>query len=309
MIDILLATYNGEKYLPYLLSSIENQTCKEWNLIVSDDGSTDKTLYILHDFEEKYENKVKIYYNKSGSAKKNFLSMLKYAKSDYIMFCDQDDIWIKNKISNMLECIKNKERQEGKNMPILIASDLKVVDERLNIINESFYKYVRFNYDFSVNALMCQNKIPGCSMLFNKELLKILSRDINSDYITMHDSWVALLATIYGKIFFIDEPLVLYRQHDSNSVGVENVNKLSYKIKRLRDGKEIKKENMDRIIEVRYLYELYGNSMNKKKEKLVKKYSELYQENRMGYRISCIKNKFLKHTLKRTIIQLVFCHK
>ena len=225
------------------------------------------------------------------------------------MFCDQDDIWIKNKISNMLECIKNKERQEGKNMPILIASDLKVVDERLNIINESFYKYVRFNYDFSVNALMCQNKIPGCSMLFNKELLKILSRDINSDYITMHDSWVALLATIYGKIFFIDEPLVLYRQHDSNSVGVENVNKLSYKIKRLRDGKEIKKENMDRIIEVRYLYELYGNSMNKKKEKLVKKYSELYQENRMGYRISCIKNKFLKHTLKRTIIQLVFCHK
>lgn len=309
MIDILLATYNGEKYLPNLLSSIENQTYKEWTLIVSDDSSTDGTLEILDEFSRKFDNKVQIYQNKNGGAKNNFFSMLKYVKHEYIMFCDQDDIWLSNKLSVMINIMMKTEQNLGLCTPILVASDLKVVDSELNIISSSFYEYSDFNYNFSINQLMCQNKIPGCSMMFNRSLYHLASKELETRYICMHDSWFSLLAAIFGEIVFINEQLILYRQHEANSVGASKDDSINKKIKKLLNSNQIRKENMDRIIEVKYLYELYNKDMELNKKQIVEKFADLYNASRWKYRSMCIKNKFLKFPLKRMIIQLIYCHR
>ncbi|MDD4782006.1 MAG: glycosyltransferase, partial [Tissierellia bacterium] len=129
MIDILLASYNGEKYIGEQIESILNQTYQDWFLYIKDDCSIDNTLDIALEYERKYIDKIKVIKSDipSGSAKNNFFSMLPYSQNDYIMTCDQDDIWLPNKIELTFNKMKDVEK-ENSNIPILIHTDLKVVD-------------------------------------------------------------------------------------------------------------------------------------------------------------------------------------
>jgi glycosyltransferase involved in cell wall biosynthesis len=241
MIDILLASYNGEKYIGKQIESVINQTNQDWFLYIKDDCSIDSTLDIVLEYERKYKDKIKVIKsdNPSGSAKNNFFSMLQYSENNYIMTCDQDDIWLPDKIELTYDKMKNIEK-ENPDIPILVHTDLKVVDENLGIINDSLFKMqnIDSNRD-QLNHLLVQNIVTGCTVMVNRKLLDYIQR-IPKNAI-MHDWWMAIIASCFGKIFFIDEPTVLYRQHAQNNVGAKKVNSAEYIINILRNIENIKK--------------------------------------------------------------------
>ena len=108
MIDILMATYNGEKYIEEQIISILKQSVCDWNLIIQDDCSNDKTVDIIKKYAERYPDKIKYYLRKhqSGSAYKNFFSMIKYSNAEYVMFADQDDVWKEDKIEKQVSFLE-----------------------------------------------------------------------------------------------------------------------------------------------------------------------------------------------------------
>jgi len=239
---ILLATYNGEKYLFEQLESIICQTYTNWQLIVHDDNSRDNTVSIIKRYEKEYPNKI-IFLDDNvscGGAKENFTYLLNSIDDnfDYVMFCDQDDIWLDNKIEVTLQKMIEVENNHI-NKPILIHTDLKVVDEKLNIISDSMFKYQKLNiiYQNSIYDLAIQNIITGCTMMINAKLA-FLSKYIPQDAV-MHDWWISLITLKnQGKIAFLKESTILYRQHSSNEVGSKKIN-IFYYIKRLSSIQDI----------------------------------------------------------------------
>lgn len=219
-IDILLATYNGEKYLSEQIESIIQQTYQEWNLIIHDDGSEDGTIEIIKKYTNQYQHKIKFINDgiKTGGAKNNFAHLLNFSKAPYIMFCDQDDVWLDKKIELFMSSMQKAEKENG-NIPLVVFSDLQVVDESLNIISESMMSSQRLlpwiANDF--NLLKTMNVITGCAMMFNAKAREVASPISNSA--VMHDWWVALIVAKYGKNIYLDSATILYRQHDGNSIG------------------------------------------------------------------------------------------
>ncbi len=219
-----MATYNGEKFLKDQIESILNQSYSNWMLLIHDDGSEDETLFFIRHYCNKYPDKIILIEDniKHGCPKKNFAHIFNIAKLkfdfDYIMFSDQDDIWLEDKIEitlrNMLKIEKHYQ-----NTPIIVHTDLKIVDSYLNIISDSFWKYQRINpCNNSISCLLLENTVTGCTMMINKFLYERIF--YFPDEAIMHDWWTALICVSFkGHIIPIEKPTVLYRQHEKNDTG------------------------------------------------------------------------------------------
>ena len=205
LIYILLSSYNGEKYIEEQIRSLINQTYKNWKLLIRDDGSSDTTLDIIKKLEKTDKRISLIKSNGNLGSCQSFLELVAYTKKhfkpEYIMFCDQDDVWLKNKIKNAISLMKEKEKIEPE-IPILIHTDLIVVDENLKIISKSLWKYQKTNPDKNKFRLLLNvNVTAGCTMLLNKKLIdKIYNGPNNSSF---HDAWITLIAAAFGKIYKI----------------------------------------------------------------------------------------------------------
>lgn len=307
MIDILMATYNGEKYIEEQINSILNQTTSDWKLYIRDDGSSDNTVDIIEKFVQRYPDKIFfIKDNKKGlGAKLNFGELIKMSSSDYCMFCDQDDVWINDKIEKTLREMNNMESKYGKNTPILIHTDLLVVNENLEIIDNSFFKYQGINPNRnSLNNLLFSNTVTGCTMMLNKELTKLIK--IIPEESMMHDWWIALVAAYLGKIYTINEPTIMYRQHSNNTLGAVKKNK-TISIKRfIRNKKEHKIFTKNIIKQSLIINKLFGQSIGNQNSKVIKALIELENKSFLGKRISLIKNNLLKGSIKQNILLLIY---
>ncbi|MFA6303642.1 MAG: glycosyltransferase family 2 protein [Legionella sp.] len=211
---IFLATFNGEKFLKEQLNSIKNQTYNNWELWVSDDGSSDNTLTILQQFQELVGNVVHIVSGPRQGYVANFLSLLckDEIKADYYAFCDQDDIWGPSKLQHALECLASMPNEK----PLLYCSRTKLIDEKGSFIGYSsfFTKPPSF-----LNALV-QNIAGGNTMVFNNVSIKLLRCAGFNPHIVCHDWWLYLLVTgAGGSVFYDSYPSVLYRQHNANLIG------------------------------------------------------------------------------------------
>lgn len=218
-VDIIMATYNGEKYLVEQIDSIITQTYDNWSLIISDDGSDDSTVEIIRSFEQIDERINLVNVNRQGGIVQNFSKALNYSKSPYVMFSDQDDVWHKDKISIMIQKIAELEGKHGNNIPILGFSDLCLVDSSGNIVHESFYRYNKLNpiNNCDPRYLAWRSTVYGCTVIFNKALLKLaMPLPYN---VPMHDQWFALLSACCGVVFYESRELIHYRQHSDNIVG------------------------------------------------------------------------------------------
>ena len=242
MVTILLATLNGEKYLKAQLESIAAQTYENWQLVVGDDGSTDQTLEILKEFQKEHPNQVTIYENNPpfGSAKGNFINLLRNSYGPHFMFCDQDDVWKRDKIYLTLQKMEALETRYGDKVPILVHSDLSVVDENLEMVAESFFQYANLPKRVMLNRLIVQNSVTGCTVMINRCLQQFFLRQLPIPKIIMHDYWAALIAKVFGKIGFVNEPTMLYRQHGHNSVGAKDAMNVKFLYGRLKEGKNSK---------------------------------------------------------------------
>lgn len=223
---VLLSTYNGEKYLKEQLESIISQDVDCFvKIYIRDDGSNDKTWSIIKEYEERYPTQIISESGENLGIHRSFLYMIKNSVSaDYYAFCDQDDVWKIDKLKKTIEVI----RREDKKVPVLVYSGYLVVDDKLKLIK---YEFPDTNESTkSIIQILCHNKIPGCTEVFNSSLIKIL-QCIEIDALRMHDSYVCAVAYIYGKVFAIDEGLILYRQHNGNALGYNKTRKFSKRVK------------------------------------------------------------------------------
>lgn len=220
-IDILLAAFNGEQFLTDQINSILNQTHLNWRLMIRDDGSKDSTLSIIYDFKKRYPDKIVVIEDNRGNlgACGNFAALFEHAEADYVMFCDQDDVWMPRKIELTLGKMTELVRQFGDLVPLLVYADMKVVDKDMKIIADSYWKYQAFNPENGkvLSRLLVSNVIIGCTVMVNRKL-RDLSLPFTKDTL-MHDWWAGLVSLALGKNDFIEEPTVLYRQHEANVVG------------------------------------------------------------------------------------------
>ncbi|WP_312993456.1 glycosyltransferase family 2 protein [Chryseobacterium flavum] len=246
-VSILLATYNSEKYIGELLDSLISQTYTQWDLNIHDDGSSDDTLNILNEYV-KQDKRINILSNvpqKRGAAG-SFMELLNSTDADYYFFCDHDDVWLPDKIEKMLSVITFMAK-EFPNIPLIVHTDLKVVDENLQTIHPSFWKSSGIKPHLLKRKRISQvfNFVTGCAMCFNKQA-KIVSFPY-PDNIPMHDWWITL-CTIEnsGKIFEIPEPYILYRQHSKNEVGAKTV-KFSYFLNKIFDLKNTLRKQYEQI--------------------------------------------------------------
>lgn len=215
-VDILLATYNGARYLKEQLDSILNQTYSDFRLIISDDKSTDKTRSIIEEYAEK-DSRIEYYFQENNlGVIKNFEFLMKKVENKYFMFSDQDDIWKENKIEKSIETLE-KENAD------LVYSDLEVVDKSLNTIYKSYWKLKGLDKKIkkynNFEALYLNNFITGCTMLSKKEFINDILPLPNKSKYVLHDYWVALIISQKGKLAYIKEPLIKYRQHKDNKIG------------------------------------------------------------------------------------------
>lgn len=238
-IAILMATYNGEKYICQQIDSILSQTCKDWELYIHDDGSTDNTIAAVENYVEKYPDKIHLIDGKStGGAKYNFFYMFGQVEAPYYMTCDQDDVWLDKKIE--LTCDKMLTIENKADVPCLVYTELRVVDSELNTIADTMSEYQSLDcHKRTINQFILQNSVTGCTMMVNMALRDKMLHITDIDNTIMHDWWAALVAAQFGKTAFIDEPTILYRQHGDNSLGALGINKLSYIVRRVWQKKQI----------------------------------------------------------------------
>jgi len=225
-IDILLATYNGAAFLEPQLDSIEAQTHKNWRLIARDDGSTDRTLEILSAFQARHARKVEILADDDGNLGlvRNFSRLMEHSDAPYTTFCDQDDVWIPEKLELCLEKMRELEREHGAETPLLVFTDLTVVDEGLRVIHPSFWRYQKLdpNGGRSFSQLLVMNVVTGCAALANRSLARIAAPVPSQARV--HDWWMALTVAAFGYLAPLFEPTVLYRQHGNQSIGAKALN-------------------------------------------------------------------------------------
>lgn len=236
-IVVLLATYNGKNYLRQQLDSLLNQTFDNFRIVVHDDGSTDGTIDILNEYRDNNPEKIELLHGQScGSAKANFLWMLKKEEADVYFFCDQDDVWHETKIEKSLKAL------EDLSEPACVFSDMWVVDENLNEISDSFIRYIgREPGNTAYTQILIDNPAAGCTMCFNRALRDLtveLLPKLDLENIPMHDALVLALASITGEVKAIDEPLVYYRQTGNNIMGAVTESDSDKRNRNVSDFKE-----------------------------------------------------------------------
>lgn len=274
MIDILLATYNGEKYIAEQIESILHQTFQDFRIILRDDGSTDNTLSIARRYEAEYPKQIRVFQNQpaTGEARKNFFRLLSDADSDYVMFCDQDDIWNPDKIEITLRRMKKLESEvaseqeadnentgDGNRIPLLVHTDLSVVDGEGKMLAASFQRYMNLPVRKTLNQLIIQNYVTGCTVMVNRCLVDYMKQAEQIEDVLMHDHWAALIASVFGRMVYLDIPTMQYRQHGNNSVGAKDARSISYLYGRFRKGrKQFRRELLHSARQIGYFIKIYG---------------------------------------------------
>jgi glycosyltransferase involved in cell wall biosynthesis len=220
-IAILLATYNGEKYLDEQMRSLFAQTYRNFVVIARDDHSSDRTPAILARWAEENPDRMIVVSDERGNlgSRNNFSLLMEHCQSPYFAFCGQDDIWMPRKLEVSIKTIQQMESRFGRAVPILVHSDVKIVDDGLQEISQSYfvYKSIDITRDTRLDHLLWNNVVVGCSLMANRVLLELAS-PVPQDF-PFEDWWVALVAASCGAIQTILEPTVLYRQHGNNQVG------------------------------------------------------------------------------------------
>jgi glycosyltransferase involved in cell wall biosynthesis len=217
---ILMACYNGEKYLEQQLESLAQQTHKNWRLIASDDGSTDSTIQILKKYQQFWgTKKLEIRQRSKADFVQNFLSMACDPKvhADYYAFCDQDDVWLPEKLAVAVQCLAENEKSS---IPQLYCGRTAYVRDDL----KPYLYSPHFIFPKSFRNALVQCVAGGNTMVFNQTTKNMLE-DIGSVPTPSHDWWLYQIVTgAGGYVYYESKPYILYRQHPNSLVGSNSSN-------------------------------------------------------------------------------------
>ncbi|MEK7260048.1 MAG: glycosyltransferase family 2 protein [Pseudomonadota bacterium] len=233
-IAILLPTWNGEKFLAEQLDSLLAQTYQNFVVVIRDDGSSDGTPTLIAQYAAAHPHHIHVLVSDGQNlgASGSFSWLMNYALQHkqtlglgraWLMFCDQDDVWMPQKIAVSMQRMQALQ-QKHPGTPALVHSDLRVVDEQRHLLAPSFVTYqglepLRNNF----GRMIVSNTVTGCTALLNEELVELACPV--PEGAVMHDWWLALVASAFGHIDYIDEALVEYRQHGRNTIGAREYQK------------------------------------------------------------------------------------
>jgi glycosyltransferase involved in cell wall biosynthesis len=309
---ILMSVYNGSRFLEQQIRSLLNQSYKDWTLFIRDDCSTDNSINIIKDFS-RVDNRIKLVKDQLGNlgASASFSYLLeKYASdADYIFFCDQDDVWIDDKVEILLEKIIVVEKTYSSNYPILIFSDLSVINAEGKQICHSLWKYQDINPNrIKLNQLLVENCVTGCSIVINQKL-RMISVPISQNAI-MHDWWLTLFACLFGHIHHVESCLVNYRQHENNTLGAVKVDflNLSRKLLNLLLGDaKLESQAVQRTqVQAKALAEACCGKIENNKLSCIQDYYGLKESDFFQKKIIILKHRFTRNNFLRSIYFLLF---
>ena len=295
-----MATFNGEEHISSQIDSLFCQSIPDFTIHASDDCSTDSTWDILKSYSRKFPDKIKISRRdkNSGAAKFNFLEMMSRIQDDYVMLCDQDDVWHKDKIKATLAKMQELEARYP-TIPILVHTDLQIVDQNLKLIHPSYKTYMHANFDrTALHQVLIQNTFAGCTAMYNRALCKLLAK--TPYYCVAHDWWLQLVASAFGKIGYVSEPTMLYRQHGKNEIGTKNIRSISYKLKMLSKGRHIKNAIHSTFRQADCFLQVFENSLSKSQKDTVERYCSIPNMGRLRrwrtiYGLKAYKNGFSRN--------------
>lgn len=285
---VLMPTYNGERYLAAQIDSILAQEGVKVSLLFSDDGSTDGTLSLLEGFDI-------LPFERRLGPSQNVSRLLEHT-APYVALADQDDVWERDKLVLSLQKMGELEALYGRETPLLVHTDLKVVDKELRESAPSFFSYNKF-HGGGLNQLLMQNTVTGCTLLMN-EALASLATPIPPEAI-MHDWWIALVASAFGKIGVINRPLVHYRQHGSNAIGATTYFDLA-KIGRFRKMRDRK------FLQAAVFLNRYRERMTLEQVEMFEAFCNLRHQSYFATRATLLKYGFYGDGFFRRVFTLIF---
>ena len=297
-VDILMATYNGERFVGEQIESIQAQTYGKWRLLVSDDCSSDGTLDVVRRYAAGDE-RIRIVSEgvRYGGAKENFFALMGKYEAPYAMFCDQDDVWLPEKVEKSLTAMRALEEEHSVAVPLLVFCDMKVVDSELNVIHESFEKSSRFDPSrLAFPQLAALNVAAGCCQCFNEKLVETCLACADATDIEIHDWWTMLVASALGAISYIDEPLSLYRQHGQNEVGANDFNPVG----RASDQNFMEEQFRAAIAQVALFCETYEEHMSENDKSAAKSFASVVDAKTcMGGVVQLMRSRCLKPGIRK----------
>lgn len=354
MITVLMASYNGSRYIKQQMDSILAQDVEDIHILVSDDGSTDGTREMLKEYEESRRDQVLVLFRKkpSGGAADHFLKLLKlmaevdhvpeagcnpaadhdpgalYALggllseyevtqgqaahlrrlsgAGYFMLSDQDDVWMPQKARMLSDKIKEMEGKPGHgSRPLLVHSDLTVTDEELRPIADSFFRYQKISPERTrLPQLLVQNNVTGGAVMVSRSMLPYL-KEIPGVCL-MHDAWLALIASCFGEIGWVDLPLYYYRQHGGNTLGAEKGDSLDSARARVKDGSSARENYRKMFGQADSFYRMFHSCLSREQQEILEAFIRLPRCGRLGKIGLIVKYGFTKNTLVRTLGQMLF---
>lgn len=284
MINIILCSYKGGPYIKAQRESILSQkTTEEFRLY-------------------EYDDEIR----QSGSATLNFLSAIKEVpEADYYMLSDQDDVWHEDKIEKLAGFIRGNDTGS----PLLAFSDAAVVSNDLKVISDSFVRYQDISPDRTgFNRLLLQNQVTGAACIFNNSLRKLLLSHKTPEHAAVHDHWLALIASAFGKIIYLDEALYDYRQHECNLLGARKADPVREASERISaDGSEKSAAGYKALFEqAEEFLEIYSNELSEEKKDICRHFIRLPKLGKAERIRTLLKYGFTYNNSYRTLGEMIF---
>lgn len=293
-IDVLLATYNGAEFLEKQLDSLFSQTCQDFSITVGDDRSVDGTVEVLASYARRYPGRFTYAINsKRLGATANFATLLSRSTAPYVMCCDQDDVWLPEKIARTIAAIKTAEARHGRQRPVLAYSDAVLVDAKLKTISSSFWRTCRVRpRGAQLRNLIVQNVVTGCTMGCNRSLLD-KALPIPSEKVVMHDYWLALVAAAFGLLIPLEQATMLYRQHGKNKFGVAPDRTLLQSLRHpIRDAR-LKAAMLDAMRQAGAFSDRFANELTRKQKAELTAFQMLFQRGYVRRRWVILRHRLL----------------
>ncbi len=302
MIAIILATHNGAPFIARQIDSVLSQSMQDFVLYIQDDCSADGTWEIVQEYAARFPSKIIASQNAvpSGGAGENFFSlMLRHRDDDYIMLCDQDDVWLPDKIETTLGQLRNMEMVWGRNTPLLAHTDCMVADEALNITAPSYRRYAKVDPTRSaLKDIVIQNMLTGCTAMYNRALAKMIKG--NPAHMVMHDWWLLLVASAFGHIAYMDAPSLLYRQHKGNTLGARNMQSAAFLMRFALRGEAIRAAIHATYPQIEDFLAIYRSQLSAEQIELLTDYLSIPTRTKPGrwrtiIRLGCYKTGILRN--------------
>lgn len=303
IVTILLACYNGENFIAEQLDSILDQTCQNWQLIIRDDNSIDKTSRIINEYHLRFPEKIFILEDGLGNvgSVQNFNILLQYAKhAEYIMFCDQDDVWMPGKVALTFTKMQEAEKNYSLSEPLLVYTNFTYADASLNVLESKLKFSATKIQNLQLNHLLAQNPAYGCTMMINKSLATIIN--YVSPSAENHDYWIALVAATFGKIIYIPESTLLYRQHQQNISGQHDNDSLKKRVQRNIYQKKIF-QDVERKFKMAIAFKhQYKELLNAAQSSVINDFINLYKQKSLQVFFRNLKNGVRRQTFSQTVL-------